>query len=424
MEETKASLEGGFRSQAEQEVGKRIEGVFNRCPDSIEIKLQNFPKYIRRQNLTRLLALYDLFKKRWDYHEDCTVIFQANIDIQILKGQGYRRNISVGRFVDHRKIARKFRLMAPKQSRPDVIVAAMPSYDLAHEAVKYARKIKIPILIDIRDQWPDIFLDPIPPVLRPVCRALLASEYRMLANTLRHADGLIAMMDHLLRWGLNYAGREQRRTDRVFYLGYPDQRETTPESPMENEYRQRLDGRFVVLFVGTFGKYHNPSVVIEAAKQLKRENVCFLLAGDGEHRREMVDGARDLPNVLFPGWVDQNGFDALLKVAHIGLCPANRESYFLPNKAFAYLSAGLPILSAFNGDLKEIIEKEEIGFFFPPNDANALVSAIRKLKGDDGLYNRFSGNAIEAFRNHFVADQIYEDYVLHVERLKEKASEN
>lgn len=63
MKDSKASLEGGFRSSAEQEVGSRIEGVFNRCPDSIEIKLQNFPKYIRRQNLTRLLALYELFKK-------------------------------------------------------------------------------------------------------------------------------------------------------------------------------------------------------------------------------------------------------------------------------------------------------------------------------------------------------------------------
>ena len=59
----KAGLEGGFRAAAEQEVGKKLERVFARCPDSIETKLQNFPKYIRRQNLTRLLALYELFKR-------------------------------------------------------------------------------------------------------------------------------------------------------------------------------------------------------------------------------------------------------------------------------------------------------------------------------------------------------------------------
>lgn len=54
--------EGGFRTEAERDVGKRLEGVFLKCPDSIEVKLDNFPKYIRRQKLTRLLALYEIFK--------------------------------------------------------------------------------------------------------------------------------------------------------------------------------------------------------------------------------------------------------------------------------------------------------------------------------------------------------------------------
>jgi hypothetical protein len=55
--------EGGFRSEAEKEVGAKIERVFTKNPDSIETKLDNFPKYIRRQKLTRLLALYEIFKK-------------------------------------------------------------------------------------------------------------------------------------------------------------------------------------------------------------------------------------------------------------------------------------------------------------------------------------------------------------------------
>ena len=55
--------EGGFRKESEKDVGKRIEAIFNNNPDSIESKLENFPKYIRRQKLTRLLALYEIFKK-------------------------------------------------------------------------------------------------------------------------------------------------------------------------------------------------------------------------------------------------------------------------------------------------------------------------------------------------------------------------
>lgn len=55
--------EGGFMAESEKEVGKRIEAIFNKNPDSIESKLDNFTKYIRRQKLTRLLALYEIFKK-------------------------------------------------------------------------------------------------------------------------------------------------------------------------------------------------------------------------------------------------------------------------------------------------------------------------------------------------------------------------
>ena len=51
-----------FRTAAEQEVGKNIERIFSTCPDSVETKLENFPKYVRRQQLKRFLALYEIFK--------------------------------------------------------------------------------------------------------------------------------------------------------------------------------------------------------------------------------------------------------------------------------------------------------------------------------------------------------------------------
>lgn len=51
-----------FRTETEQEVGKNIERIFTTCPDSVEVKLENFPKYVRRQHLKRFLAIYEIFK--------------------------------------------------------------------------------------------------------------------------------------------------------------------------------------------------------------------------------------------------------------------------------------------------------------------------------------------------------------------------
>ncbi len=56
------SVEGGFRTAAEQNETEAIKACFNRNPESWEKKLENFPKYVRRQNLTRFLALYEIYK--------------------------------------------------------------------------------------------------------------------------------------------------------------------------------------------------------------------------------------------------------------------------------------------------------------------------------------------------------------------------
>lgn len=51
-----------LRTEVEQQVGKNIESIFLNCSDSVEIKLENFTKYVRRQHLKRFLALYEIFK--------------------------------------------------------------------------------------------------------------------------------------------------------------------------------------------------------------------------------------------------------------------------------------------------------------------------------------------------------------------------
>lgn len=60
---SKIKIEGGFRTQTEQASGARNRACFERNPDSWEKKMESFPKYVRRQNLTRLFAQYEIFKK-------------------------------------------------------------------------------------------------------------------------------------------------------------------------------------------------------------------------------------------------------------------------------------------------------------------------------------------------------------------------
>lgn len=55
-------MRGVFRTDRENQAGKNIERIFLGNPDSVELKLEQFPKYVRRQQLKRFLAMYEIFK--------------------------------------------------------------------------------------------------------------------------------------------------------------------------------------------------------------------------------------------------------------------------------------------------------------------------------------------------------------------------
>jgi hypothetical protein len=63
MKDKKTKVSAGLRTLAEGQEGSLNKECFDRNSNSWESKLENFPKYVKRQNLTRFLVLYEIFKK-------------------------------------------------------------------------------------------------------------------------------------------------------------------------------------------------------------------------------------------------------------------------------------------------------------------------------------------------------------------------
>lgn len=59
----KINVSAGLRTSAESKEALLNAKIFQKNSDALESKLENFPKYVRRQNLTRFLVLYEIFKK-------------------------------------------------------------------------------------------------------------------------------------------------------------------------------------------------------------------------------------------------------------------------------------------------------------------------------------------------------------------------
>lgn len=55
-------MRGIYRTETETEVGAKIADIFSKCADTLEVRIENFPKYVRRQHLKRFLAMYEIFK--------------------------------------------------------------------------------------------------------------------------------------------------------------------------------------------------------------------------------------------------------------------------------------------------------------------------------------------------------------------------
>ncbi|MCM8808339.1 MAG: glycosyltransferase family 4 protein, partial [Candidatus Omnitrophica bacterium] len=374
----------------------------------------------RGHNVLWWTSAFNHFKKDWVFKEDTLIDVKEGYKIYALKGIGYKKNISLSRFIDHRIIAWKFKRFAPKMPKPDVIVASMPSHDLAYEAVKYAKSNRIPVIVDVRDEWPDLFFQHIPKTLHPIGRLLLFKDFQMIRTVCIEAISLVSMQNSLLNWSLSKAGRNRSENDKIFYIGAPkvELDHIKPNSRLLYLSEIFKMKNFIVIFIGTFSVYNNPILLVEVAKKLFRENIHFVLAGDGILFNQIQSASKTLPNISLTGWVNEEEIKYILSLSHVGIvpCPLHRAEAF-PNKTFTYLSAGLPIISSLQGELKEIIEKYQIGFYYPPNDVDALANCIMKLYNNPELYKKMSENARRVFDVMFDADKIYTEYAEHIERV-------
>ena len=51
-----------FRTKQELDATQKVSEIFSQSKDPVGTRLENFPKYVRRQDLKRFLAMYELFK--------------------------------------------------------------------------------------------------------------------------------------------------------------------------------------------------------------------------------------------------------------------------------------------------------------------------------------------------------------------------
>lgn len=355
---------------------------------------------------------FDHFSKRVRPVAEHVVKVSANYQLRFLDGPSYRSNVSLTRAWSQIVRARAFRRQALETDRPDIILSAMPTLEMSDIGVELGRRWGVPVVVDVRDKWPDAFIPLFPKPARRIARVALTSEFRRIRRICRRATALFAVSNEYLNWGLRYAGRSRRPGDAVFLLGYdPQVTAAVSEAPDYLRAAGIEDHHFVVCFIGMFGVTYDLATVIKAARLMWQQGshrVRFVLAGDGPRASEWKALASGLPNVVFPGWLSSRSqIGALLRRANAGLAAYHPEApQSLPNKPFEYFAGSLPVVSSLSGELADLLARERIGLTYRAGDPSELARCVSQLAATPEVAVAMGQRALHLAKTAFSSDKI------------------
>ena len=365
----------------------------------------------------------DHFRKQFFVEGEPRVSSRIGVPIQFLSGALYRRNLSPKRLLNHAQIARRFAALAARESRPDLIVCSFPTIELSREAVRYGAAAGVPVILDVRDLWPDIFLDVVPRAAKGLARLALHGLFADAERALSRCDAVLGVSDAYLEWGLHKGGRSRSALDRTFPLGYQSTAWSQRDASSVDELLRTAGaeaGVTLVTFAGTFGRTYDLRTVIEAAALLREsggERVHLVLCGAGERDAEWraLAAGRD---VTFTGWLPAAELAYLLSKSSIGLAAYSANApQGIPNKVIEYLSASLPVLSSLPGECRALLESARCGAYYEAENPAALAAAIREALSNRQRLGAMRTAARALFEQQFSSAAVYGEMADHLERL-------
>lgn len=383
----------------------------------------------RGHQVTWWTSGFDHFTKRQVHLTTTRQSAGPDLELVRLATSSYPHNISIRRIRSNRRTAREFERLAPDEPRPDVILASYPLVELVDAAARYGKARGVPVVADIRDLWPDIWLEAAPAKLRPLARIAARPFFTESACALTNVDAICAITESCVTWGLERAGRGRRAMDRAIPLGFPAV--AVPEVELaaaDTAWGRRLalDAAVPPLICCYFGQLTERTrvdVPIRAAALVPenlRSRIRIVICGRGDHDGALRRLGEGLPHLCLPGFVGPADMAALARRARVGLLPYPDTPDFvrsLPNKFFEYLAHGLAVVTSLSGDTAAAIERFGCGIRYATTDPVDLARLLTRLIDEPGPLAELGARARATFEAQFREDLVYGAFAAHLENL-------
>ena len=167
------------------------------------------------------------------------------------------------------------------------------------------------------------------------------------------------------------------------------------DNPLYEEFGLSRE-KFTVVYAGNLGNAQNISIILDGAKELP--DVQFAVFGTGGLENEVRERIEKegLTNVhLNP----LQPYDRVSQVYSLGdacivSCKEGLGGSAMPSKTWTIMSCGRPVIASFDeGELKEILENNNLGVFTHAGDVNEFVEGVKSLAANPILCAEMGRNA-------------------------------
>lgn len=290
----------------------------------------------------------------------------------------------------------------------DFLLCESPPLFLGYSAMYLAKRKKARLIFNVSDLWPESAEK-----LGVVNNKLLLSfAYKLEARLYRKSVFVSGQTQGICK-NIN------QRFPEVKTYWLPNGVDLSYYNPSETQagnWRQKQGFKpddLLFLYAGIIGLAQGLEVILKAAKSLKGDkNIKFVLMGSGpeKQRLEALKAEWALPNVFFLEAVTKTAMPEVLKSVNASIVPLRKLDLFLgaiPSKIFESLAMELPVLLGVDGEARELfIQQGQCGLYFEPENAAALVSAIRDLTTNPENFTKFGKNGRAYVQRQFDREQI------------------
>ena len=271
---------------------------------------------------------------------------------------------------------------------------------------------KIKFYFEVRDLWPEAPIQ-MQAVKNPLLKKYL---YWLEKKIYLKAEKIIALSPGMVE-GIKKVVPEKEVllipnfSDCVFF--HPEIKNPEIEKKFHSE------GKFVISYFGAIGRANHLEYLIEAAREARAsglDELHFIIVGKGAQLKQVehLVAQYNLNNVLFIHFLNKDSLKELLNVtdaAYISFADKPILQTNSPNKFFDALASGKICIINIEGWIKELIEKNNCGFYYDPKIKNAFTEKIKPYLADKSFVSVQQKNARALAEKEFSKELIVEKFL-------------